>query len=148
MAIATVLSTLTCNYTFIKYSDPVPGQLPRALRSIRIFGGANRATLSGVGDQTVDNNGVPIWTQAGVATRVDESDLKWMLEENESFKAFVNGNNIKILHTDKAVDHDRIKRIVAAEMASGDSHAPMKPGDARFGKVKIKLLDESDNSRL
>lgn len=148
MATVTVISTLTNNMTFTKYAPPVAGQIPRALRRIRIFGGTNMASLKGFGDMTVDNNGVPIWTAAGIVTRVDKSDIEWLTTENPGFMAFVEGGNIKVLDSDKEIDHNRIKRIVAAEMATGDSHAPMRPNDARFGKVRIKLVDDVDNSRI
>ena len=148
MASVTVISTLTNNFTFTKYAPAVNGQLPRSLRRIRIFGGTNIASLKGFGDMTVDNNGVPIWTAAGIVTRVDKADIDWLLTENEGFKAFVDAGNIKVLESDKEIDHNRIKRIVAAEMASGDSHAPMQPNDSRFGKVRIKLADDVDNNRV
>lgn len=146
---ATVISTLTCNFTFVKYHDLVPGQqIPRAHRRIRIFGGANRPGMKGYGDMTTDNEGVPLWTAAGFSTQVSDEDMKW-LSEDPSFKAFVAGGNLKVLEGDKRdISHDKIKRIVAAEMAAGDSHAPMTRNDPRRGNAKLKVISAADNDDI
>lgn len=143
---ATVVSTLTCNFTFVKYHPLQTGQqIPVAARRIRIFGGANRPGMKGYGDMTTDNEGVPLWTAAGFATQVSDEDMKW-LSEDPSFKAFVDGGNLKVLEGDKRdISHDRIKRIVAAEMSAGDSHAPMTKNDPRKGNKALTIITAADN---
>lgn len=141
---ATIISTLTNNFTFVKYSiPPDKSQLPVALRRIRIFGGANRPSMKGFGDMTSDNQGVPIWTAAGVSTQVSDEDMKW-LGEDPTFKQFVEGGNLKVLDKQVGNDHDKIKRIVS-DMSPSDSHAPLRKGDARTRASKIQLVTNYDN---
>jgi hypothetical protein len=144
MAKVTILSTLSNNFTFVDYIQPDdPKLLPYPRRRIRIFGGANRASMNGIGDMTTDNAGVPIWTRSGVTSTVEEEDLKW-LKENASFKAFVEVGHLKILDTDRQLDHARVKSIVAADMTARDGHAPMVKGDPRSRQIKIVVPGSED----
>jgi hypothetical protein len=139
-----VLSTLTNPFIFVKYSKPVLSEKgsyikdPQPLRRILIAGGANRPSSRGVGEYTVDNNGIPMWTPAGVVTAIDDNDLVWLLED-KGFKSFINAGHLKILDRDIGADAAKIRKETAT-MVQRDTQAPLLPNDKRLER-KIDFQD-------
>lgn len=149
-----VLSTLTNSFIFVKYSKPVIGDKgayikdPQPLRRIMIAGGANRPGMKGIGEYTVDNNGIPMWTPDGVVTRVDDNDIVWMMED-KGFKSFVDSGHIRVLEKDISTDVSKIKKEIANGMSARDTMSPLLPDDKRLNKpFDGKKSDDSvDNDK-
>lgn len=127
-----VISTLTNTFKFVLYSEVPPGQMPFAKRTVRILGGANRATLKGWGEMSTDDQGTPMWTPQGVVTPVKPEDWEW-LKNDQGFKDFLMAGHLKVLDYNPGQDHNKVRRIVEGDMTARDNHAPLLKGDARLG---------------
>lgn len=145
-----ILSTLTNSLIFVKYapvqldSKGVPTGAPRALRRIRVAGGANRPNMIGRGEVSTDNEGVPMWTPEGVCSPVLEEDLKWLMQD-PSFKQFIAMRHIKIVDTDLNSNRGEMRKVIAGELHARDSMAPMLPDDPR-NKLKGMKVDTGSNT--
>lgn len=147
-----LLSTLTNSFIFVKYDKPVfnnkgeMAQYPRALRRIRVAGGANRPNMRGFGEQSADNEGVPMWTPKGVCSPVQESDLQWLMRDQQ-FRLFVEGGHIKVVDSDLNSSQRDINRAVS-DMTARDAQALLLPNDPRLTTSPIKTDEDSFDENL
>lgn len=148
---AQILSTLTSSFVFVKYAQPVDGQLPEKLRRIRIAGGANTPSNRGFGDLSSDHRGTPMWTPSGMVTTVDDEDMVW-LERDATFNNFIKAGLIQVM-SDAAIEfkhnHKKLAREVEDNMAKADTHAPIKGKSDPRVQAKLRVssgsADDADN---
>ena len=147
-----LISTMTNSFIFIKYDTPQynkKGEMsgyPKALRRIRVAGGANRPNMRGFGEQTTDNEGIPMWTPSGTSSPVQESDLAWLMKD-EQFRLFVQGGHIKIVDQDYSGNHKELRKQTS-DMSARDMHALLLPDDPRLKMASIKSNDDSFDTNL
>lgn len=138
-----VLSTATCGQKFVQYQPAVsPGGLNVPLRHVIIHGGANSAsTTSGFGELTNTEDGIPLWTPAGVVTKVSDEDAA-LLEGNEAFCRARDLGFFQIMDTNPGDSHNKIKKL-AAEMTPRDVSAPLT-SETLKGAVKVTTKLKED----
>ncbi len=148
---AFVLSTMTnsVNYAFWDSSkvgaDPGKnglGALPVLIGEVLIRGGANMSTSNPnnvYGERTKQENGMPIWTPAGVVTEIPD-DLVPAMEKHPVFSAHMEQGLVSISESNPGNTHKDIVKATR-DMAKNDGFAPLdKDGlDASISGKKIKI---------
>lgn len=153
MATQYILSTLTNSFIFVKYAPQVMGPkgellgMPRPLRRIRVAGGANRPNMRGFGEQSADNEGVPMWTPDGVCSPVLEEDVAWLMRD-KAFKEFVELGHIRIVETNLNTNAGERRKVINGDMVPRDNMSPLLPNDPRFSLKAIKGEEDSSASNL
>ena len=131
-----VLSTATDSVKFQDHmmASESSGMLT-VIRSVMVHGGANlKSSKSGYGDMVNTDEGIPLWTPAGVITTIKDEDVEF-LKNHRVFKIGMDAGFYQILDSHPGNDHNKIKAIVASDMTKKDGAAPLT--GEKLAKVKI-----------
>lgn len=132
-----VLSTQSTSTKYQDHSTADGGMLV-VNRTVMVRGGANLASLSGgFGEMTKTEEGTPIWTPRGVVTPVSDEDAEF-LQRHPVFIAEQKAGFVMILDKAPGNDHDKITKIVAAELNPRDGSAPLTKETFKT-QVKVSL---------
>lgn len=137
-----VLSTMTNSVKYTKYDTRT--EVPVALASVFIHGGANvPSDTSGVGHMTKDA-GKPIWTASGMITSVTDAELE-LLRDVPLFKSHEEKNLVQVLNANIIGNNKAIDKITNG-MATDDfgllDHSKVA------GKLKAQVQHPDQKHRL
>ncbi len=134
-----ILSTMTMSVSYASFTHA--GDLPVLREKITIKGGANLpSTKSGFGEQTNDEDGIPIWTASGFVTPI--SDEKYdRLKDHKLFKQHLEKGLVKVINHDITGDHRAVKKLVVG-MVQRDDFAQLTPATIGL-HTKVKVSTKS-----
>ena len=138
-----ILSTATASTKFQDHTKANDHSMLVVTRAVTVYGGSNLPSAkSGYGDMVTGDSGMPLWTPRGVVTPVSDEDAAF-LAEHHAFKLGAANGFYQIMDSDPGNDHNKIKKMAAADMTAKDKSAPMtnETIDKRL-KVSAGKIDE------